>query len=83
VRLYNIYIILLAAIFMLTTIVLSLSKASLDLYFSMYLIEYLVLTLLFTYLNPRARRILNFAGYVLFAGFTVIVALKVVDILLP
>ena len=69
---------------MLTTVIISVSgEAGLDLHFSLYLIEYLVVTLLFVYFNPRARRILNNTGYVLFAGFMVIVGERVLRILYP
>lgn len=81
-RIYNVYIILLALFFMLTTFILSLSdQSSWDLYFSLYLIVYLIFTLLFTYLNPRARRLSNVTGYLLFAGFALIVASKVLSLL--
>jgi len=67
---------------MLTTVILSASGENrLDLYFSIYLIECLILTLLFGYFNPKARRGLNVIGYVLFIGFMFIVAVKVVEIL--
>ena len=81
-RIYNRYIISLALLFMLTTVILSASEQSLDLYFSLYLIECLILTLLFSQLNPRARGGLNRIGYVLFVGFLSLVAIKVVEILL-
>jgi hypothetical protein len=82
VRVYNLYLISLAVIFSLTTVLLSAyEEASLDLYFSIYLIEYLVATQLFVHLNPRAQRSLNRTGYVLFAGFGAIVANKVIEIL--
>jgi TRAP-type C4-dicarboxylate transport system permease small subunit len=41
----------------------------------------LLITLLYVYLNPRARRALNTVGAVLFAGFMVIVVLEVMEIL--
>ena len=81
-RIYNIYILLLAIIVMLTTVILSVAgQVSLDLYFSIYLIEYLVLTLLFIHFNPRARRAVNFTGYLLFGGFVIIVAGKALDVI--
>jgi len=83
VRIYNRYILWLTALFMLTTVILSAyGQKRLDIYFSVYLIEYLVLTLLYVYLNPRARRVLNAVGYVLFLGFMFIVVTKVLEILL-
>lgn len=66
---------------MLTTIILSATEKSLDFYFSVYLIECLALMLLFSYINPRARRGLNNVGYVLFGSFLVLVGIKVLEIL--
>ena len=82
-RIYNRYILSLTLLFTLTTVMLSLSgQNQLDLYFSVYLIECLVLTSLFVYLNPKAMKRVNAIWYVLFGGFIVIVALKVMEILL-
>jgi hypothetical protein len=82
VRVYDRYLTTLAVAFAATTVILAAyGQQQLDLYFSVYLIEYLAATLLFAYLQPRARRLLNFMGYILFGGFLAIVALKVVDIL--
>lgn len=53
----------------------------LDIYFAINVITYLLITLLYVSLNPRARRILNTVGVVLFGGFMIIVALKVMEIL--
>ena len=50
-------------------------------YFAINVIAYLVITLLYAYLNPRARRALSTVGAVVFAGFMVIVAIKVLEIL--
>lgn len=82
-RTYNRYILWLAALLMLTTVILSAyGQKRLDIYFSVYLVEYLVLTLLYVYLNPTARRALSAVGYVLFLGFMFIVVTKVLEILL-
>lgn len=81
-RLYNTYILSLAVLLTLTTIILSAcGQSQLDLYYSIYLIEGLVLTELYVYLNPKARRGLNIVGYMMFGGFMVIVAMKVMEIL--
>jgi len=66
---------------MVTTIILSATEKSLDFYFSAYLIECFVLMLLFSYLNPRARRGLNNIGYVLFSSFLILLGIKVLEIL--
>lgn len=80
--LYNRYLLTLAVLFSLSTTILAVyGQNKLDAYFTVYVIEYLVATLLFVYLDPRARRLLDAMGYVLFGGFMVIVALKVAEIL--
>lgn len=80
--LYDRYLTTLALLFSVTTLILALyGQHQLDLYFSLYLIEYLVATLIFPYLHPRARFRLRLVGFVLFGGFMVIVALKVLEIL--
>ena len=81
--LYSRYLLTLALIFMGTTVLLAAyNQHNLDLYFSLYLIEYLAATLVFAYLHPRARQILNIMGIILFAGFLVIVAMKVLESLI-
>ncbi len=56
-------------------------QEGLDVYFTVNIIVYLAITLLYVYINPRARRALDAIGYMLFSGFLVIVAVKVMDIL--
>jgi uncharacterized membrane protein YhdT len=83
VRVYDRYLATLALLFTTTTVLLAAySQQKLDLYFSLYLIEYLAATLVFAYLHPQAHRLLGFLGHFLFAGFMVIVAMKVFQILL-
>ncbi len=80
--LYNRYLLTLAALFALsTTLLAGYGQDRLDAYLTTYIIEYLIATLLFAYLHPKARRLLDAMGYVLFAGFLVIVAFKVIEIL--
>jgi len=81
VKIYNRYIIWLTFLFMLTTVILSTSNQGLDVYFSVYLIECLAVTLLFSHVNPRARKGLDRIGYVLFLGFLFLVTAKVVEII--
>lgn len=80
--LFNRYLMTLAALFTLsTTLLAAYGQNKLDAYFTVYVIEYLVTTLLFVYLDRRARRLLDGIGYVLFAGFLAIVVMKVIEIL--
>ncbi len=81
-RVYNKLIIALALAFSLLNILLAFfGQNDISVYFIADAIAYLVITLLFTYLNPRSRSALNSLSAVIFAGFLVIVAMKVVEIL--
>ena len=81
-RIYNRYIISLVLAFgAINSILAAAGQEKLDVYFTVNLIAYLVISLLYVYFNPRARRLLSTTGVVLFGGFLVIVALKVMEIL--
>lgn len=81
-RIYNKYVIslILSACF-LNTLLAFLGQNDLITYFIVNIIVYLVITLLYVYFNPRARRALTTAGVVLAGGFMVILAIKAVEIL--
>ncbi|MCW4018903.1 MAG: hypothetical protein NWF00_09545 [Candidatus Bathyarchaeota archaeon] len=65
-----------------TTFALSFYTTSgLDLYVSLFIVEYFILTLLHSPFNPKAQKAINIVGYGLFGVFVVIVALKVLEIL--
>ncbi len=81
-RIYNKYIISLAlASGLINTALAFLGQTDLGLYFTINIIAYLVITLLYVYLNPRAREELNTVGVVFFAGFVVVITLKVMEII--
>lgn len=81
-RVYNKYIVSLAVATSLVNILLAtFGQNDLSIYFTINVIVYLVITLLYVYLNPRARGALNSISVVLFAGFMVIVALNVMEII--
>ena len=81
-RIYNKYVIsLVLASGLINTLLAFFGQKDLTIYFTANIITYLVITLLYVYLNPRARRVLNTVSAVLFAGFMVIVVTKVIDIL--
>ncbi len=81
-RIYNKYVVSLVLASGLTNTLLAFfGQNDLGIYFIINIIAYLVITMLYVYLNPRARRALNTAGVVLFGGFMVIVVTKVIDIL--
>jgi TRAP-type C4-dicarboxylate transport system permease small subunit len=81
-RIYNRYILYLATATGVLNVALAFAgQGDLGVYFALDVIAYLVITLLYVYLNPRARRALDTIGYTLFSGFLVIVAIKVAGIL--
>ena len=81
--LYNRYILIMALIFGITALIFAISAVvNLGLCITVYVIESLILTELFIYLNPRAKRNLSRVNIFLFALFLMLVATKVAEILL-
>ena len=81
-RIYNLYVVILALVLCAINILLAVfGQDSLEIYFIANIIAYLVISLLYVHLNPRARSILGTMSRVLFGGFMVIVALKVIEVL--
>ena len=81
-RVYNSFIAALALSFALITVIMAVYRVeTLDAYFALYTIALLVLTSLYMFFSPRARRALNQIGIGAFGGFMVVVAIKVVEIL--
>jgi len=81
-RIYNLYVVVLALVLCAINILLAVfGQNSLEVYFIANIIAYLVISLLYVHLNPRARSILGTVSRVLFGGFIVIVALKVIEVL--
>lgn len=81
-RIYNKYVVFLAlSACLINTLLAFFGQNDLGIYFTINIIAYLVITLLYVYLNPRARRALNTVVVVLFGGFMVIVVTKGIEIL--
>ena len=81
-RIYNKYIVSLAlAACLVNTLLAFLGQDDLGVYFTINTIVYLIITLLYVYFNPRAKRALNTISVVLFAGFMVIVVLNIMEII--
>jgi len=82
-RIYNTYIISLALVSCVINILLAFfGQNNLEVYFTANILAYLVITLLYVYLNPRARRALSTVGVVLLAGFMVIIIFEVIEVLI-
>ena len=81
-KIYNNYILIIAVLLLLTTVILvAMGQNSLDIYYTVYIIEALIVTELYVYFNAKARRGLNLVSTILFGGFLVIVSLQVIRIL--
>ncbi len=81
--LYNRYILIMALTFSITVLALAISAvADIGLCITIYVIESLILTELFIYLNPRAKSNLSRVNILLFALFLMLVVVKVIEILL-
>ncbi len=81
-KIYNSYILIITVLLLLTTVILvALEQNSLDIYYTIYIIEALIVTELYVYFNAKARQGLNLVTYILFGGFLGIVALQVISIL--
>ena len=81
-KIYNSYILTIAVLLLLTTVILvAAGQNSLDIYYTVYIIEALIVTELYVYFNAKARRRLNFVSAILFAGFLFIVTSQVIKIL--
>jgi len=82
VKIYNTYILIIATLLLLTTVVLAaLGQDSLDIYYTAYIIEALVVTELFVYFNAKAWRGLSLISAILCGGFLIIMSLQAIKIL--
>jgi len=82
-KIFNRYILTVASILLLSTVLLiAAGQNSLERYFSVYVIEALVITELYVYLNQKARRGLNYVSVLLFGGFAFILCFQILKILL-
>ena len=81
-KIYNSYILIITLLLLLTTVILTaIGQNSLEVYYTIYIIEALVVTELYVYLNTRARRRLNLVSAVLFGGFLLVISLEVIKVL--
>jgi len=82
VKIYNSYILTIACLLLLTTVLLiALGQNSLDIYYFLYIIEAMVVTELYVYFNAEARRRLRLVSGILFGGFLFAVFLQFIRIL--
>ena len=82
-RLYNRYIITVAVLLLLTTVIMvATGQDSLAFYYMAYIIEAFIVTELFVLFNHKARRGLTWVSVMLFGGFAVLLVFQVFKILL-
>lgn len=81
-RIYNKYILsLLLSLGMVNVMLAAFGQKAFDVYIVSSIIVYLLVSLVYVYLNPRARSLLSTMGFVLLAGFLVIVGMKAAEVL--
>ena len=81
-KIYNHLMLYLALAFgLLNSLLAVFGTGDIQLYYIANLIAFLVITLLFVYLNPRARGALTVVTLIFFTGFGVIVVFKIIDVL--
>ena len=81
-KIFNRYILTVASILLLSTVLLiAAGQNSLERYFTVYVIEALVITELYVYLNQKARRGLTYVSVLLFGGFAFILGFQILKIL--
>jgi len=81
-KIYNRYLLTVSFSLLLTTVILvAIGLSTLEAFYSIYILEALVITELYVYFNSKARRGLTFASIVLFAGFLLAVCFQAVKIL--
>jgi hypothetical protein len=79
---YNLYVVSVATLLLITTVLLvAVGQSSLDVYYSFYVVEALIITELFVYFNKRSRRALQIVSIVLFGGFIIVLGMQVLKAL--
>jgi hypothetical protein len=81
-RMYNHYVLTVALSLLLTTVILTAAgQNSLDIYYTIYVIEAFIVTELYAYFNNKARRGLTLVSTMLFGGFVIVLCFQALKIL--
>ena len=81
-RIYNNYILTVAMLLLVTTpILVAMGQNSLEIFYTVFIIEALVVTELYVYLSGKVRRQLNLVSAILFGNFSLIVLANIVKLL--
>jgi uncharacterized membrane protein len=80
--LYNRYILTVSICLLLSTVIMiAVGLDSLQVYFTIYVFEALVVTELYVYFNRKAHRALTYVTTLLFAGFIIAMGLQIYNML--
>lgn len=78
---YNSCILTVALSLLLTTVILTvIGQNSLDVYYTIYILEAFIITELYVFFNTKTRRGLTFVSIILFGGFVSVPGLQAIKI---
>ena len=81
-RIFNRYLLLLVLTSCLINIILAFTRQTdIEVCFTILVIAFLIITMLFVYFNPKTRQSLSLVSIVFLSGFMVIVALKIIEVM--
>jgi hypothetical protein len=81
-RIFNRYLLLLVLTSCLINIILAFTgQTDIEVCFTILVIAFLIITMLFVYFNPKTRQALSLVSIVFLSGFMVIVALKIIEVM--
>ena len=81
-RIYNRYLLFLVLASCLIDVILAFTRQTdIAVYFTVLVIAYLIITVLFVYFSPKTRKALSLVSIVFLAGFMVVVVLKIMEVM--
>ena len=81
-RIFGRYLLFLVLASCLINVILAFTgQKDIEVCFTVLVIAYLIITVLFVYLNPKTRKALSLVSVVFLAGFMVVVVLKILEVL--
>lgn len=81
-RIYNRYLLFLVLASCLIDVILAFTRQiDIAVYFTVLVIAYLIITVLFVYFSPKTRKALSLVSIVFLAGFMVVVVLKIMEVM--
>ena len=81
-RIYNRYLLFLVLASCLIDVILAFTRQTdIAVYFTVLVIAYLIITVLFVYFSPKTRKALSLVSIVFLTGFMVVVVLKIMEVM--